>query len=136
MREKWPPVCMAVRRRKCWISATKQLQRKPHKFFHLTAFSGRTDAPEVRCDLRPNYSNPRAQGLMKGTIKSMAGMVFACACLTPPSNRARAQVETPRSLAHALIKMADCVWRRGCWISATERFQRKPHNFFFTFVFR
>ena len=32
---------------------------------YVTAFSGRTDAPEVRCDLtdtqtdRPNYSNPR-----------------------------------------------------------------------------
>ena len=31
----------------------------------MTAFSGQTDAPEVRCDLtdrqtdRPNYSNPR-----------------------------------------------------------------------------
>ena len=41
-----------------YISAMKQFQRKPNKFFgpplpYVTAFSERTDAPEVICDLTP-----------------------------------------------------------------------------------
>ena len=65
------PVRMAVRGRECWISATKQFERKihcPNKY--VTSISGRTDAPEVRCGLltdrqterrthrQPNYRNP------------------------------------------------------------------------------
>ena len=36
-----------------WISAMpmERFQRKTHKRFDVTVFLGRTDAPEVRCDL-------------------------------------------------------------------------------------
>ena len=65
--------CTYGRTTECWISATKQFQRKPHKHFDLRCplsicviwFSGWNDALEVRCwrthrhTDRPNYRNPR-----------------------------------------------------------------------------
>ena len=55
-------------RRECWISATERFQRKSHKYFDLRcplstwqAFSGRTDAPEVRCDLTDTQTDRQTQ---------------------------------------------------------------------------
>ena len=54
VREKWPPVHMAVQRRECWISATKQFRENPTNNLtvqYVTSISEQTDAPEVRCGL-------------------------------------------------------------------------------------
>ena len=64
LRQKWLPVRMGIRWRVRCISATKQFQRKPHKFFlssmfveYVTLIFRRTDIPEVRCGLTDRHTD-------------------------------------------------------------------------------
>ena len=72
---------------------------------------------------------------MKGTkVQTLDAVACACVGLRLPASYTVdwepadiklahvPQVYTPRSLAHTLYKMADCMngYMRGCWILATE----------------